>query len=129
MPRYADKPSPMLNLPTLNLAAMSGFYLLAGAMHLFRPAFFIRIIPPMLPYPRTLNYATGFMEMLLGILLWIPSVRSFAAWGLIFLLIAVFPANIYQATNRRVAMNIPQWALLLRLPFQFVLMAWAWTFT
>jgi uncharacterized membrane protein len=47
--------------------------------------------------------------------------RRYAAIGLVALLIAVFPANIYMAVNR---MMMPVWVLWARLPLQFLLIWW-----
>ncbi len=67
--------------------------------------------------------------MLLGMMLIRGEVRSLAAWGLILLLIAVFPANIYMYTQGGEAFGVPDWALLVRLPLQLLLMAWAYVHT
>ena len=70
-----------------------------GVLHFLVPVPFIRIVPPQLPYPEALVYISGFFEILGGIGLLIPKVSRAAAWGLIALFIAVFPANINQAVN------------------------------
>src|SRR5947208_1213386 len=69
----------------------------SGILHFVRPAPFVAIVPDYLPYPLTLVYVSGFFEILGGIGLFIPRVSRWAAWGLIALFIAVFPANIYMA--------------------------------
>lgn len=91
----------------------------------------MKIVPDYLPYHLELVYISGFVEVLAGVGLLIPQVSRAAAWILVVLFIAVFPANLYQAVN-----NIPVAALPhdpplkeLRLPFQAVLVAWAWWFT
>ncbi len=88
---------------------------------------YLRIIPPYLPYPKTLNYLSGAFEILFGIGLLFDHTRSISAFGLILLLLAVFPANIYM--YQKGAKGIPRWALFLRLPLQFVLIAWAYIYT
>jgi uncharacterized membrane protein len=92
---------------------------------------YMRIVPPQLPYPRSLVYLSGFYEILGGIGLLVPPVSQAAAWGLIALFIAVFPANINMAVNHINIDNIPDSDLLrvIRLPFQAVLIAWAWWYT
>ncbi|HET6416163.1 MAG TPA: DoxX family protein [Polyangiales bacterium] len=122
-------------MPPLELAAL---YLLAfamvaiGILHFVRPKPFVRIVPKYLPAPLALVYISGFFEILGGLGLLIPSTRSWAAWGLIALYIAVFPANIYMLTDN-ISLDprkpIPRWALWLRLPFQLLFIAWAYWFT
>lgn len=111
------------------LTLMAIFYIFAGIMHFVRPAFFLKIVPPRLPYPKAIVYSSGVAEIVLGVLLFPLATRSLAAWGVILLLLAVFPANIYQFLAKGAGMKIPMWALALRLPLQFVLMYWAYLYT
>jgi len=76
-----------------------------------------------------LVYLSGVVEIILGIALIPEATRSLAAWGVIALLLAVFPANIYHFTSKGAGMKIPMWLLTIRLPIQFALMAWAWWYT
>ncbi|MGD8607754.1 MAG: DoxX family protein [Myxococcales bacterium] len=103
-----------------------------GTLHFVRPKPFVRIVPKYLPAPLTLVYLSGFFEILGGIGLLVPATRVWAAWGLIALYIAVFPANVYMLTDD-VSLDpkkpIPRWALWLRLPLQLVFIAWAYWFT
>lgn len=112
---------------------LSIFMVTAGILHFAKPAPFVRIVPPQLPYPLELVYISGFFEILGGIGLLIPFVSIAAAWGLIALFIAVFPANINEAVNNIPIedLGIPHNQVLywVRLPFQAVLIAWAWWFT
>ncbi len=105
--------------------------IVVGITHFVKPEPFVRIVPPQLPYPLELVYISGFFEILGGIGLLIPFVSVAAAWGLIALFIAVFPANINQAVNSISIEGIPDYPLLywVRLPFQAVLIAWAWWYT
>ncbi len=114
---------------SVSLYLMSALYLVAGIFHVVKPKPFLQIVPPRLPYPLFLVYVSGAAEIALGVLLHVPSTRSLAAWGIIALLIAVFPANIYMAQLGERKTGVPKWALLVRLPFQFVLMAWAYFHT
>lgn len=113
-------------MEAFNLYLQAGLYTMAGLMHFLYPRFFIRIIPPALPNPKALNLIAGGAEILLGLGLLFPLTRSWAAWGLILLLIAVFPANIYQAMTKEARMKVPAWLLWLRLPLQFVLIYWVY---
>jgi uncharacterized membrane protein len=75
----------------------AGFFVFAGVQHFRDEAFFLKIMPDYIPYElhRPAVLVSGVCEILLGVLLVIPRTTRLAAWGLIVLLIAVFPANIY----------------------------------
>ena len=105
--------------------------IVVGITHFIVPEQYARIVPPQLPYPFELIYISGFFEILGGIGLVIPFVSVAAAWGLIALYIAVFPANINMAVNSIPIDGIPHIPLLYwaRLPFQAVLIAWAYWYT
>lgn len=105
------------------------FFVAAGLNHFINPAFYLKIIPPYLPWHSFLNYLSGFFEVALGVLLLAPAFTRAAAWGLIALLIAVFPANIQMAVNPQLYPEISPAALWLRLPLQGVLIAWAYWYT
>ena len=86
-------------------------------------------MPPYVPWHRLLVYLSGFFEIALGILLLIPKFTHFAAWGLIALLIAVFPANIHMAVNHQLFPEYRAMTLWLRLPLQFLLMTLSYWYT
>ncbi len=100
----------------------------AGVMHFVRSDFFTSIVPPYLPYPRELVYISGVIEFALGVLLLVPRVSRWAAWGIIALLVAVFPANIYLYQHQELLPGSPVMHFL-RLPLQAVLIWWAYWFT
>jgi len=101
-------------------------FVAAGMNHFIAPRFYLPIMPPFLPWPLALIFISGVAEILGGIGVLIPSTRKLAGWGLIALLIAVFPANLYAAFHG--AGSIPHWILWTRLPFQLVFIAWVyWT--
>jgi len=110
----------------VSLYLMSAVYLLAGIMHFVKPKIYIRIIPPYLPNPALLNKISGFAEIVLALGLLFENTRSYAAFGTILLLIAVFPANLYM--YQKGARGIPRWILALRLPLQLVLIGWAYLY-
>ncbi len=87
------------------------------------------MIPPALPWHSALVFLSGVFEILLGIFLLFPRFTRLAAWGIIALLVAVFPANIYLASHPELMPNTSPTVHLLRLPFQAIFIAWAWWFT
>lgn len=102
-------------------------YALAGFNHLMNPAFYLRIIPPDLPGPEWLNLVSGLAEIVLGVfLLAEPRVRALAAWGIVALLVAVFPANVHAAVANVGDAGALAWV---RLPFQALFVVWAWWYT
>jgi uncharacterized membrane protein len=77
----------------------AAFFVVAGVTHFTNRDFFTSIVPPYLPWPEMLVYVSGVAEMVLGVMLLVTATMRLAAWGLIALLIAVFPANIHMAMN------------------------------
>jgi len=114
------------------LWVMSAAYCLAGFNHLLNPEFYLAIMPPGLPSPEWLNLISGLFEITLGVFLLEPRTRILAAWGIIALLIAVFPANVYVARDN-VAIGGPGTGIgaanWIRLPFQVLFIVWAWWYT
>ncbi|EJN60975.1 DoxX family protein [Halogranum rubrum] len=118
------------------LPVMGLIYVAAGVMHFVSPKAFAQIVPPSLPRPLALVYLSGVAEIVLGIGVLIPRTRRHSAWGLVLLLLAVFPANVYMATSDVVIKGAPEWlrnpsdaATWARLPLQAVLILWAWWYT
>lgn len=104
-------------------------FVVAGAAHFVRPDVYVRIMPPYLPWHRALVYVSGLCEVALGALFLIPRFTIPAAWGLIALLIAVFPANVHMAMSPRLYPALSPILLWLRLPLQGVLIAWVYGYT
>ena len=119
----------MEQLKTASLIAMALLYIAAGRAHFTSTDFYLKIMPPYLPWHLELVYLSGAIEIALGVGLLIPATRVAAAWGVIALLIAVFPANVYHLTSGGAGTGFPRWALWARLPFQAVLIAWAYWHT
>jgi len=117
------------NIRLFSIIIMSIFYVSVGVNHFTIPEWFLQIVPPRLPYKLELVYISGFLEIILGVMLLIPTTRFYAAWGLILLLIAVYPANIYLAQTNGAAMNTTPLVAWGRLPFQFVFIALAYWHT
>lgn len=102
------------------------FFCAAGAMHFIRPELYLKIMPPFIPFPLAMIYISGFFEILLGAMVLPARTRRLAGWGLIALLTAVFPANIYAAFHPEIIPSLPVWVFWARLPFQAVFMVWVW---
>lgn len=117
-----------MNFPW-HLYLMAFIYVVAGINHFRSPKLYKKIIPPYFPNPKLLNILSGAIEIILGAALLVPELSNYAAWGIIALLIAVFPTHIYMFQNPKARMGMPKWALLLRMPFQLVLIYWAYTYT
>jgi uncharacterized membrane protein len=104
--------------------------IVAGANHFRVPALYEAMIPSWLPAPSALNIVSGVAEIAggVGLLAPWPELRRWASWGLIALLISVFPANINMAVNHLPLGDavVPSWTLWARLPLQALLIAWAW---
>ena len=122
----------MSKVKRILLWVMAIAYIFAGYNHLANPAFYLAIMPPDLPNPEWLNVISGLAEIVLGVFLLEPRTRIYAAWGIIALLIAVFPANMYVATQNVGAEGPGSGAgsaNFIRLPFQVVFLVWAWWYT
>ena len=107
---------------------LAAFMIGVGAQHFVDPVFFVKIVPDYLPWHLGLVYVSGFLEIAGGAGLLVPRLVRPAAWGCIALYIAVFPANINMAVHHD-QFDAPLWALLVRLPMQGVLIAWAYWLT
>ncbi len=103
-------------------------FVAAGLNHFRVASFYQRLVPPQLPHPLALVLISGFFEIVGGLGLLVPQLRRRAGWGLIALLLAVFPANLYMAVkpSRFTDLHLPYWTLLARLALQAVLIAWVW---
>ncbi len=115
---------------------MGVFYAVAGVSHFLVPDTFERVVPPRFPRPRALVYLSGVAEIVLGVGVLFERTRRVSAWGIVALLVAVFPANVYAATDDVAAELAPERfagvariATWVRLPMQAVLIAWAWRYT
>lgn len=105
-------------------ALMSTAFVLAGLNHFVRADFYQSIMPPAIPWHGPLVALSGYAEIALGLLALWPRTRRLAGWGLIALLVAVFPANLHMAFNADDYAPIPPWLLWARLPFQALFIAW-----
>ena len=114
----------------ITIYTMVYFYINVGIKHFTDPNLFLDIIPPYLEFLGIeLVYISGFFEVLLGLLLFFPKSRQIGSYGIILLLIAVYPANIYLAFNQKpqeligISSFAASW---IRLPIQFILIGLAY---
>lgn len=103
----------------------------AGINHFLSPAPYVAMVPAALPAPEALVAISGVAEILGGLGLILPATRRLAAWGIVALLVAVFPANVNMAIHELPLADrqVPAWALWARLPLQLLLIWWAVSFT
>jgi uncharacterized membrane protein len=114
----------MSRLKRISLCVMALFYVAGGVRHFLVADFYLALMPPYLPWHSALVTLSGLAEIALGVGLLVPRTRVLAAWGVIALLVAVFPANVHAATA-----GIEGAGGYLRLPLQAVFIAWAWWHT
>ena len=110
----------------LSLIVMGVFYISIGVSHFTSPIWYVQIVPPYLPYKLELVYISGLFEILFGGMLLFKKTRFLAGWGLILLLIAVYPANIYLAQTNGAAMNTTPLIAWGRLPGKLIFVGLAY---
>ena len=113
----------------LVLIGLAAFFINIGINHFVNPDFYLSIMPPAFPMHAEAVYVSGFFEVLGGICVLIPRLRKIAGWGLVALLVAVYPANIYMAITPEAFTDFPVALLYVRLVFQFVFFYWAFSVT
>jgi uncharacterized membrane protein len=98
-------------------------FVIGGILHFINADLYLKIMPPYIPWHLAMVYISGVAEIAGGVGLLVPILRKPAAWGLVALLIAVFPANVYMAVDRIQVTSrpIPQALLWARLPLQAVM--------
>ena len=120
----------MFELPSsmtkkIGLILLALFFMAAGINHFVNSDIYVAIMPTYLPAHLELVYLSGLLEILGGIGVALSSTRQWAGYGLIVLLIAVFPANLYMAMNPDKFVDIVSaWPLYARLPLQCLLIWW-----
>ena len=111
------------------LIGLAAFFINVGIDHFVHSEFYLSIMPPAFPLHIEAVYISGVFEILGGIGVLIPKFRRFSGWGLVALLIAVYPANIYMAISPDTFPDIPVSALYFRLVLQFIFFYWAYSVT
>ena len=115
-----------IDLKFITILIMSCFYMNVGVKHFVEPEWFLQIMPPNFPHHYQAVYWSGFFELLFGFLLINPCTRFIAGWGIIFVMITVFPANLYLAVTDGAVMNISKELAWGRLPLQYVFIGLAY---
>ena len=105
------------------------FFVLAGLNHFRSTDFYLRMMPPYLPWHLALVQISGVAEIGLGLTLLVQRLQRLAALGLIALLIAIFPANIHMVIHSELFPEFNSTLLWARLPVQALLIAWAFCYT
>ncbi|WP_179350000.1 DoxX family protein [Winogradskyella pacifica] len=113
---------------SIGLYIMAAIYIFGGLMHFLRPKMYMRIMPRYLPNHKALVYLSGVAEIVLGIGLCIPAVKAFSIYGIMAMLGVFLLVHVYMLSSEKAAAGIPKWILILRLPLQFGLMYWAYTY-
>ena len=108
------------------LYVMPLLYVVAGVMHFIKPKIYMRIMPRYLPHHKLLVYASGIVEIGLGIALCIPALKVIAVYGIIAMLFVFLLVHFYMLSGEKASAGVPKWILVLRIPLQFGLMYWAW---
>lgn len=111
-----------------HLYLMAVLYFSAGMLHFIYPRVYMRIIPPYLPHRKILVYASGAAEVMLAAGLCFRESRTVAIYGLIVMLLVYLPIHFYMLSGDA-GMKLPRWVLILRVPFQFILIYWAYSYT
>ena len=119
----------MPTIKSLTRLLFGALFVVAGLNHFLNPGFYVGMMPPYVPWHLELVYISGVAEMILGAMLLVSRWAVLAAWGLIALLIAVFPANLHMAMHPELYPRISATALWIRLPIQGLLIAWAYWYT
>jgi uncharacterized membrane protein len=99
-------------------------FIVAGLNHFWQPRFYRAIMPPYIPEHELMVALSGYAEVILGALVFVPRLHQITRAGLVALLIAIFPANLHMALNPERYSQVPEWLLWARLPLQAVMVAW-----
>lgn len=116
-------------LPLFFKVVFSLFFIAGGIAHFTKTDFYLSMMPSYLPYHLELVYISGVFEILLGALLLVPKYTRFTGFGIIALLLAVFPANLNMYLHAENYSNMSETSLLIRLPIQLLLIYWAYKYT
>lgn len=118
----------MIYFKHITIYIVSILYIVVGYKHFVNTDFFTAIVPPFLIYKKEIVISSGVIEIILGLSLLFKKTRKIGSWGIILLLISVFPANIYLYISEipREELNISKAQALIRIPFQIPLIILAY---
>ncbi|MGB5404984.1 MAG: MauE/DoxX family redox-associated membrane protein [Robiginitalea sp.] len=111
-----------------HLVFMALLYILAGILHFVIPAMYERIVPPWIPKKKGVVYLSGILEIVFGAALFFPDFRTWGVYGIMGLLLLFLPVHTYMLRDKTAGMGIPSWILYLRIPFQGLLIYWAFMY-
>ncbi len=111
-----------------HLLLLSFMFILAGIFHFIKPKFYLKIMPPYIPYPMFAIYTSGFTEVVSGILLLFAETQKFGAILIIMQLIAFFSVHIHMLLDEKMVLKMGKPALWIRLALQFGLIFWAYQY-
>jgi uncharacterized membrane protein len=115
---------------SLSWRLLANLFIGAGVNHFVMARAYEQIVPPRLRgHAKEIVQISGVAEIVGGVGVLVPATRRVSGLGLIALLAAVFPANVYMAREPQRFRKIPRWALYGRLPLQPLMMLWAWRAT
>lgn len=111
-----------------HLYLMGAIYIVAGIMHFIKPKVYLRIMPRYLPFHKPLVLLSGLAEIVLGFGLFFKTTKDLAIYGILAMLALFLLVHFYMLSNEKASAGFPKWLLLLRLPIQFALMYWAYSY-
>lgn len=111
-----------------HLYLMAGMYIVAGIFHFIKPKIYMRIMPSYIPNHKAMVYLSGAAEIALGVGLCFAFTKNSAIYGIIAMLAVFLLVHFYMLSNEKAAAGIPKWVLVFRLPLQFGLMYWAFSY-
>ena len=103
---------------------LGAFMIYGGVNHFLKPAMYFPFIPDFLP-KEAVNYLAGIAEIVVGVCAFIPKFRSWGTLGILILMVLFLPLHIMDVFKESPAIGTHK-AALIRLPFQFLFIAWAW---
>jgi uncharacterized membrane protein len=116
-----------MRLKHVSLAVQASLYVLSGINHFWHSSFYVHIMPDHYAHPTRLVYLSGVAEIAGGAGLLAPATRRYAAAGIVLMLLVFLDVHMFMLIQRRRFPQVPVWLLEARIPFQFLLMAWALT--
>lgn len=111
-----------------HLYLMGGLYIFAGVSHFIKPKIFMRIMPRYIPSHKAMVYLSGFAEILAGVGVCFAATKTWAIYTIIAMLTVFLLVHFYMLSSKKAGAGFPKWLLLLRLPLQFALMYWAYSY-